>query len=85
MRPYTPRQPQEPYSTTIHNNMNFYCESNLQQFLDTVLLFAAMILNNSIYFKTSWIQQYNINHLQKTQDIKDISQKHKLTQHCHIH
>ena len=50
-----------------------------------VLLSAAKILIDSVYFKTSWIQQYNIDHLQKTQDIKDISWEHKFTQHLHIH
>ena len=30
-------------------DINFYCESNLQQFLDTVLLSATTILINSVY------------------------------------
>ena len=66
-------------------DINIYCESNLQQFLYTVLLSTGTILFNSVYFKTTWIQWYNIYYLQKTQEIKDILQKHKLRQLLHKH
>ena len=52
---------------------------------DTILLSAATILINSVYFKTSWIQEYSINHLQKTKDIEDILQEYRLAQHLHIY
>ena len=44
-----------------------------------------LMCDQPVYFKTSWIQQHNINYLQKTQYIKDILWEHKLTQHLHMY